>query len=142
LLVSSRRIAGDGGTLPGRYVLADKTDLLDNVLALRQNMAIKELYVVIRNDGEVAVIIPFANDRCVFDYQRAYTQRPGGNDREQFREKFPLTEDAKAEVLNKLGISEGELKAAVRHARSDSAKCQNLRQLVQAGRKTMKAGLH
>jgi hypothetical protein len=60
LLVSSRRIAGDGGTLPGRYVLADKTDLLDNVLALRQNMAIKELYVVIRNDGEVAVIIPFA----------------------------------------------------------------------------------
>lgn len=93
-------------------------------------MAIKELYVAITNDGEVAVIIPFAKDRCVFDYQRTYTQRRVGMTEEQFREKFPRTENAKSEVFNKLGITEKELKAAVRRARSDSAKCQNLRQLV------------
>jgi len=96
-----------------------------------------KLAVVIENDGEVAVLIPF--DGRAFDYRRAYTQRRVGiATPQEFQEQYRVIdeqEEAKERVFDELGITKKELNAAMKTARSEGVKCQNLRQLVQACRK-------
>ena len=94
--------------------------------------------VVIENDGEIVVLVPFAKDRLVFDYRRTCTVRRKGATQERFQQQYPIIEDAeeaKARVFAELGITEKDFRAALQRARTSSTKCQNLRQLVQTCRK-------
>jgi hypothetical protein len=93
--------------------------------------------IVIENDGDVAVFVPFSFKALSPDYRRAWTERRTGKmDRSEFLNlhAIDVADGAVLYLLEALKISEAEFRQALRSAFTDRAERQRLWKILLTNR--------
>jgi hypothetical protein len=101
--------------------------------------------VVIANDGDVAVFVPFSFKALSPYYRRAWTERRSSMmDRSEFLNLHAINaaDGAVLQLLEALKISEAEFREALRSAFTDRAERQRLWKIVLTNRSRRSRGDH